>query len=291
MNILSTTPFMAMNSKDQLLEHMGLLCRTSPKVRRLSVENLTNSSGAGPKDRTCIEAGQNVLVNIRAGQQSGVAMASARRKKNALNARNWLRWSLDEPTKKGESLIFGMPTAEDWALAKDHLGNILENDPRLVELRLRGGVYMTTKNEPETGLSWISFGLHKGQSIRQTLAALGHPGVWQEFSSVMSDLLGRSITERARPWSVAVPTCEEGRARSLIRVGSTNWSRMPETNIKTTRLAHQVNSLGGDRRLAEGIYSLVANQDGTHRSVGVAAEFDFENRTLCSAQYTLRVPE
>lgn len=275
----------------RLLDHLALLCRVPPEVRRKSVQHLTHGQSLGRSDKTCIEGGENVLITLRVGKAPGVGVASASGKNPAQNIRHWHRWSLQKPSQTGECLIFGIPRAHDWDLAFDHVKNSAANRGAIAELRIRGSVYMATRREPETGLSWLSFGLHKGQSPRTTLAALGHPRVWTQFSRCMSDLLGRPITEHARPWSIAVPACQNGTRRRLVRVGSTNWARLAEGGRKSTNLANQVAEFGGDRWLAESIYGLISRHADTPRAVGVAAEYDFEEGALISAQYTLRVPQ
>jgi len=291
MSVMNDTLFHSALPTSQLLEHLGLLCRTSPKTRKVSLQRLVLGQGAGARDKTCIEGGESLLVTIRAGTAAGIGIASAKVQKPAKNVRHWKRWSIQDPSQTGESLIFGMPNNGDWNLAKAHLGDCSSNTHALTELRLRGGVYMATQSEPETGLSWLSFGLHKGQSPRETLASLGQPKVWMKFSSYLSNLLGRPITERARPWSIAIPVSTTGNEHGLIRVGSTNWSRLPENAEKSSMFARQVDDIGGDGRLAEGIYSLVSRYDTSGNPIGVAAEFDFKNGRLIGSQYTLRVPQ
>lgn len=291
MNMAANKQFADTNSTGRLLEHIGLLCRVAPEIRQASSMLLSYGRGRGTIDRTCIDGGQNTLVTLRIGNASAVGFASANNWYPANNVRHWHRWSIQNPAQTGESLIFGIPQKTDWPLTVEHLGNIPANLRTLGELRMRGNVYMATRHEPETGSSWLSFGLHKNQSPRATLAAMGHPLVWIKFSKYMAELLGHPITERARPWSIAIPISQNNADRHLVRVGSTNWARLSEGAVKSSNFARQVADLGGDRSLAESVYGLVLRQTSTPRAIGVAAEFDFKEGNLIAAQYTLRVPQ
>jgi hypothetical protein len=278
------------NSARALIEYLGLLMRVPTGIRQAAGAPLTWAPGAGRTDRTCIDRGTALMITLRAGYGAGVGIASAAPLRPADNTRQWKRWSLSDPLKTGRGLIFGLPARGDLTRALDFVGASQGNSPALSELLTRGTVYMATRSEPETGSSWLSVGLGRGQSPRTVLAALRQPKLWRQTSSALSSLIGRPITEGARPWSIALPVAGEAADRGIVRIGSTLWGRLAETPDKSARLAQQAGEFGADRNRAESLYSLVAGRNREHARVGVAAEYDFEDEKLVGAQFTLRVP-
>ncbi len=283
--------FTPVNSARALVEHLGLLMQVPADVRCIAADRLGWTPGTGQTDRTCIDRGTALMVTLRAGYGAGVGFASAESASPAENVRQWARWSLTDPSKTGGGLIFGQPACGDLDRALNFVNGVADDTQALSELLTRGSVYMATRSEPETESCWLSVGLTRGQSPRAVLAALHRPNIWRQAASALSKLMGRQITEGARPWSIALPVAGEAAERGLIRVGSTLWGRLPETPDKSTRLAQQAADFGADASRAESLYSLVAGSNPDKARVGVAAEYDFENETLTGAQFTLRVPE
>lgn len=268
-----------------LLGTLGLLAGLGADAR-----DLAGPGGAaimGGPARTCIDAGRGTLVTLRAPGPVALAFAEATGADPAPNVRRWRRLAIGPAPDPGESLIFGAPAPEHWPVARDHLPGLGALAGTLALLRVRGRVYMTTDREPETGESWIAFALHPRQSPRETLAAINRTGVWAPVAAHLTELLGRLATEHLRPWSIALPLGAAGRARGLVRLGTTAWARVPEDRGKPARLARQVDRLGGDGSLAEAAYGLVRRQAGSG-VVGAACEFDVEDGRVAAALYTLR---
>ena len=291
MNASAPSPCSPLHGAQKLVEHLGLLLQVPSQVRQAAKAPLDWVSGTGQSERTCIDRGTGLMITLRAGSNEGVGIASAAPTGPNENTRHWKRWSLSHPHETGEGLIFGVPRIGDLKRALAFVQTPVRSDTALSELLTRGTVYMATRAEPETGSSWLSIGLGRGQSPREVLAALQQPGIWLQASSALSALIGRPVTAGSRPWSIAVPVAGEARDRGVLRIGSTLWGRLPETSDKSTWIAQQAHSLGYDRCRTESLYSLVAGRNSPNARVGVAAEYDFENNTLIGALYTLRVPD
>lgn len=271
------------------IDRVARLCRLSPERRAAAIRPLSGAAGLGSVDRTCIDGGGDMMLTfaVPINGPLTVGVASALPQRPAPNVRLWRRWDVARPTDVGRSLIFGKPRATDWEIAVDEVEAIAAPPSVLAELRTRGSVYMTARDEPGSGRGWLSFGLYHRQSPRQTLAALGQPQVWATVRDLMTDLLGRPLSDGTRPWSIAVSAAgSEGR----IRIGTTIWARMPEHPEKARRLARQIGVFGHDRDLVSGLYNYCCGQARAPRGVGVAAEFDFEDGAVKGAHYTLRVP-
>jgi hypothetical protein len=266
-----------------LVRALGLLAGLGCAARSLTTEG-TVAQGAA---RTCIDAGGDTLVTLRAPGPVTLAFGETIGADPAPNVRRWRRRVVGPVNEAGESLIFGAPAPEHWSVARNYLLDLGTLGEALVTLRARGRVYMATRREPETGESWIAFALHPRQSPRETLAAVGLTGVWAPAAARLSELFGRHVTEHLRPWSIALPLGAKARARRLVRLGTTAWARVPEDRDKPARLARQIDALGGDGGLAEAAYGLIARHAGPG-TVGAAAEFDVEDGRVTAALYTLR---
>jgi hypothetical protein len=265
---------------------LGLLAGLGGEARRLA--GPARGATAEGSARTCIDAGRGVLVTLRAPGPVAIGIAEANDTDAAPNVRRWSRRAVAAAPAAGESLIFGLPAPEHWPLARAYLPNLGSLGAALVTLRSRGRVYMATRGEPETGESWIAFGLLGRQSPRETLAAIGGIGVWAPVTACLAELFGRPASEHLRPWSIALPLGAAAQARGLIRVGTTAWVRVAEDAGKPARLARQVDRLGGDGSLAEAAYALVRGFAGPSGPVGTACEFDVEDGRVTAALYTLR---
>jgi hypothetical protein len=271
------------------IDRVCRLCRLGPEARAAAIQPLSGAPGLGRVDRTCIDGGGSLMLTL-AAPLSGpltVGIASALPDRPAPNARLWQRWDVARPGRAGRSLIFGQPGATDWQLASAERCVPPGKDAASAELFSRGQIYMTTKAEPGTGRDWISVGLFRNQSPRQALAAMRQPRIWPALRTLIADLLGRAVSDRARPWSIAVPA---GGAGDRVRIGTTLWARFPEQLDKERRLSRQIGELGHDRDLVSGLYHYTRQQNEAARGVGVAAEFDFGDGDLRGAHYTLRVP-
>lgn len=279
-------------SSDQaLLDNIERLMRIPCSKRGKRKLSETGNTMSDSDSRSCIDRGTQLMVTIRVGDDEAIGIVAANGQSPASNVRQWDRWLVSTDGSNGRGLTFAAPKPNDYALALDFVdfqGSITGD---FAELLTRGSIYMATRLEPESGTSWLSVKLGRGQSPRTTLAALRRPSIWQQVAAVYSDLIGRSVTERAQPWSVALPLDNELAQRGRIRVGSTLWGRLPENSVKSDLLKQQVSSFGGDPLRIESLYSLITNGNKHARKIGVAAEYDFENQTLIGAQYTLRVPE
>lgn len=275
---------------DALLEHIERLMRVPASCRGKHRISGAGSATSDSEARSCIDRGTQLMITIRVGYGEAVGIVAANPKSPASNVRQWDRWLVSTKDSNGSGLTFAAPKPNDYSLALDFIDYQGSITGDLAELLTRGSIYMATRSEPETDASWLSVKLGRGQSPRTTLAALRRPSIWQQVSAAFSDLVGRSVTERAQPWSVALPLDNELTQHGRIRVGSTLWGRLPENSVKRDLLKQQVSIFGSDPLRIESLYSLIANCNKQARNIGVAAEYDFEYQTLIGAQYTLRVP-
>lgn len=258
-----------------------------------------------PAARSCIEAGGDLMVTLRAPGDATISVAATTPGAPAPGIQRWRRWRLgasgEAPGGAGESLMFLDPQPGDLGHAFDFLPR--PGLPRLFEqhlavLRPRGRVYLATRAEPETGESWLSVVLDPRLSARETLAALRVQGAWSAATAALETLFGRLVTERTRPWSIALPCSAEALERGVVRLGTGGWARLPEDADKTRRVADAVGAAGGDGACAALAYATVAGrQAGPHtgpasarRAVGTAAEIDVSEAGITGLLLSLRAP-
>lgn len=137
--------------------------------------------------------------------------------------------------------------------------------------------------------AWIGWQLDRDNPPAAALKALGWGALWPQARQMMEDFLGMPLTERSRPWSIAI-RFEAGCAvhDAPVRIGSTIWARQPEERAKHRRLARGIERLGGDGRMAEALYKLLLPatiEPGTR--VGRSIEVEFRDGELQGASVLL----
>ncbi|MEM8849190.1 MAG: hypothetical protein AAGE03_04060 [Pseudomonadota bacterium] len=277
-------------------DHLARLCRVTQAARADLVDRVVGWQQqpvtAQRDGRTCIEGDAGLLVTLRAdkhvGLHAGLAVAEPRATADA--PRRWRRVSIDAPDQTGRSLFFGRPSGQDLERALADLEPARPHAAMAGELLARGTIYMTTARDPGDGSGWLSVQLHRANPLRTTLAALGRPGLWPQVASQVEAVLGRPVIPALRPWSVALPVSGEARARGLIRIGTTAWSRMAQTSDKSRRLAQTIAAFGGAVDRARSLYAFACARGAGGRPVGSAVEFDFDGDRPVAVQFVLRLP-
>jgi hypothetical protein len=134
--------------------------------------------------------------------------------------------------------------------------------------------------------AWIGWQLDRYVSPATALDAIGEGTVWPEARSRMEAFLGMRLTDRSRPWSIAV---EFGTGERTVRVGSTIWSRQPEDRAKRRRFVEQIEAIGGDGEGFEALYRLLLpDVPGPLTRVGRALEIEFRDGRFVGVSALLR---
>ncbi len=158
------------------------------------------------------------------------------------------------------------------------------------ELGSRGRFIFAMQAEPSVCLpAWVGWQLDKYNPPATALKALGWGALWPQARALMQDFLGMSLTDKSRPWSIAVGFgAGSGMHEPLVRVGSTIWARQPEERAKHRRLARCIEQIGGDGRTVEALYKLFlpATIEPFTR-VGRVIEIEFRGGTLQGASVLL----
>jgi len=212
-------------------------------------------------------------------------------------ARRWIRESLtpDGSAIRGETIMFMHERGGSFDEAMEFLKQP-EMRPEFYErvshLRSCSRIYMATRDEPETGESWLSFALDRRVSPRSLVAQIGPSGSWDAACSVLSQIFGRVVTERTRPWSIALPLSQKGHRSGLLRIGTAAWGRVPETSNKMTNMADSIDRMGGEGARAYDDYaSLLPRSSAPARfsdATGSAAEVDVDQSGACGLMLTLK---
>ncbi len=248
-------------------------------------------------DRSCIEGGGDLMVTLRAPGPIRQGTAVATGACDDRGARRWVRegTALDGSALCGDTIMFMHECGGDFDEALDFLGRAdarPEFYDRVTALRSCSRIYMATRDEPETGEGWLSFALDRRVSPRALLAQIAPLGSWDAACTVLSQVFGRAVTERTRPWSIALPFSEKAHARCLLRVGTAAWGRVPETTAKMANMADAINRMGGDGDRAFGDYaSLLPERSSPARfsdATGSAAEVDIDQSGACGLMLTLK---
>ncbi|MXO90846.1 hypothetical protein GRI41_08440 [Altererythrobacter aquaemixtae] len=243
--------------------------------------------------RSCIEGGGDLMVTFHAPGPVTRGTATSTSKPCGPGARHWDRAAQGKPP--GETII--------WMDSRGgSLGEVLEFLPkpgapdlfaeRLGFLRSCGRIYMATKAEPETGESWLSFALDRRVSPRQALTNLGCIGGWPAAQGMLSRVFGRTVTERTRPWSIALPLSGEALESRTFRLGTAAWGRLPEDAGKRAHMAAALDETGGDGSGAADDYAAIAALHtgplNFANAIGSAAEVDVSPNGAQGLLLTLR---
>jgi hypothetical protein len=259
--------------------------------------------------RTCIDAGSSMMFSVVApGRRSLRVLSRLRapvehsdgppieRSDGALAAGviSWQRLhrQAGKPLERWHSETYLGEPPDIWARIEMCARRVdgLERFRRAhAVLGPRGRIYSLSyrlDGPPEATMSWR---LDRFFRLDETLDLLGFPGAWKAAAWVWEELLGFPASLRTGPWSILLPLHN---TEPRLRIGSTNWARLPEGAEKRRRLAGLVERLGGDGRYAQALYKLIeeAGRSGRRPAIGRAVEVELEGSQVVTAEFFLCVP-
>jgi hypothetical protein len=245
-------------------------------------------------ERTCIDGGSEWMFSLLAPGERALRVLS-RTEPPSGGVSRWIRVHYEAGGQvhrsRAESYV-GEPVAaweHAWAASRSVGGEDRLQRYHAV-LGPRSRIYSVGWSldapAPEATVSWQ---LDRGSVPAEALAGLGLARAWPVAADLLRALLGYPVTTRTGPWSILRPVHEDS---PRVRIGTTRWARSLEEPVKRRRFSSVVESLGGDRRFAEGLYKLIesASPGRGGRSIGRAVEVEVLGDALVGVEFYLCLP-
>jgi len=276
----------------EALFQAALVCGAG-RIAAPAVEALMGELAITHPGRSCIDGGATVLMAVRA--PGGRAFDVCVRQPEATpGVQRWRRTRMaDGSTENWDTRLFlAVPhlASEEIRRVTDH-GQV--RDP-FVSLHTRLGpnarLFLTSIQETQRQRRvWIGWHLDKHFTPRRALAACNLGEAWLLVGPTIESLLGRGLPARSHGWSFMAGFAGQSVA---YRLGTTLWSRMPESAAKWSGFRGAVAALGGDPSFAEALYRLLLPDCAGAafvRPTGCAVEFELHPTGNVSADFILRL--
>ena len=277
-----------------ILFQAALVCGSGANARS-AVCQLTGQALFSPEKRSCIDGGTPLLLVVRSPGDR-VFDVCVRHTDTLAGAQTWRRTRLDGFTRETwHTRLF--PAAGRAATAEAHDMTwdcrVHEEFERLhASLGLNASPFLVARQHAHAAdRVWIGWQLERHFHPSRALASCGRGDAWQRMAPVLESLLGRPAPLHSSGWCVLAGL---GEGHTRIRVGTTQWSRVPESRNKIANLRKTVSSIGGDTCFAEALYRLLL-PDGGHeghfiRPVGCAVEIETFRDGSITTDFFLRIP-
>jgi hypothetical protein len=286
---------MPTSSNDHLSEvlfQVALVCGAG-RIAAPAVEALSGELGIPHAGRSCIDGGASVLLAVRAPGDRAFDVC-VRQPGSTPGVQHWRRTRMaNGSTENWDTRLFlGAPhlASEEIRRVTDHCQI---RDP-FVSLHAKLGpnarLFLTSIQETRRQRRvWIGWHLDKHFTPRHALAACNLGEAWLLVGPTLESLLGRGLPARSRGWSFMAGFAGQSIA---FRLGTTLWSRMPESAAKWSGFRGAVAALGGDSSFAEALYRLLLPDCAGAafvRPTGCAIEFEVHSSGSISADFILRL--
>lgn len=243
--------------------------------------------------RTCIEAGNPLLLSIKSTEQRSLRVF--RQSPTATPDSNFPRWIGTHYASNGTIAQSVTDTFfRNQTAAWEHALTFAKSADRLAQfhhyhaiLGLKGRIFQTSYESNFSESHWVTWQLDRATSPAEAIAACkcaASPDAIQH----LQDLFGRSILPRSGPWSLS---CNLDASEPHLKLGTTMWARPPEASGKHQRMAAIVAQLGGDSRFSEALYKLLDSARSDHSArIGRAVEVELSGDRAINLEFYLSVP-
>jgi hypothetical protein len=243
--------------------------------------------------RTCIDAGSSLMFSLVAPGKRSLRVLS-RLEQPTPGVVSWqrLHQQVGQPPERWRSETYLGEPAAIWdriQAAARRAGGLERLQRAHAVLGPRGRIYSLSYRLDDLPEATVSWQLDRFFRLDETLERMGFKGAWEAAAGIWEAILGFPASLRTGPWSILIPLCGP---ELRLRIGSTNWARLPEGAEKRRRLAGLVERLGGDGRYAQALYQLIegAGRTGRRPAIGRAVEVELEGSQVLAAEFYLCMP-
>lgn len=279
-----------------LVFRAALVAGMGAQARSIAAEAVSGAYDTfeSERDKTCIDAGGQILFSLHsaypdelgiirrlAGVEAGIQpwlRTHYRRISDGFEADQWQSVIFTGESAAGYDYVIrsARDAGEEARFRQVHAGL-----GRFGRLR-----FAMKPAAPGRLPSWIGWQLDRYISPRTALEAIGEEALWTDAHAQMEAFLGMPLTDRSRPWSIAVGF---GTRERWVRVGSTIWSRQPEDRAKRRRFVEQIEAIGGGGEGFEALYKLLLPEiTRPFTRVGRALEIEFRDGRFVGITALLR---
>ncbi|WP_370942049.1 hypothetical protein AB5J62_23370 [Amycolatopsis sp. cg5] len=235
--------------------------------------------------RTCLDGGSAAVFGVGAPGGRVLDLQVRPDPVSTLNVQRWhgVTAAKGETTRRWERRLYLGHNAEAFT----HAESIV--DDRFAPLHARVGPFGRIYSVTEDPVLGPEIGWQFDRDVR--VRDIVDPALWRLATPLLDDLHGFAVSRTAGPWSLAA---RFGPSGVRVSLGTSRWAYSVEDQAKRRRLAHWIDSLGGDGRHAEALYQLANGYRGDTRGVRIGraaeVEVDLEAGQVATARAYLALP-
>ena len=299
MTVSIKEPLDKVKELEQLFLQAALIAGLGADSRKIALEvsqSLIDNPVEEGEERTCIDAGWPIMFSLRVPSEGGELCINRRLPSDApeTSMQRWVRSAFFHGGEEGRQLTdtFHRKSQEAWQKALK-IANQCGAGAYFQQIHATVGPYghLLHVNRCDSGLpesTTITWKIDRGIDPGKVLDACRQGDTWDQTRAVLKQLFGFHVTHHAGPWSINFNLSESD---PEVRVGTTRWALGPEDENKLKRFAQLIDSLGGNRRFAEGFYKLLLqrSQRASNHRVGRAVEVVSRGGKVAGAEFYLTV--
>ncbi len=275
-----------------LLFRAALLAGLGSRARSI-VTTLDTAQIDRASQRTCIDAGNPLLLSVKATEQRSLRIF--RQSPTATPDSNFPRWIGTHYAPNGTTAHSITDTFfRNQTAAWEHTLAFSKSADRLAQfhhyhaiLGLKGRIFQTSYESNSSESHWVTWQLDRAISPAAAIAACNCAASLDAIQR-LQDLFGRSILPRSSAWSLS---CNLDASNPHLKLGTTLWARLPEASRKHHSMAAIVAQMGGDSRFSEALYKLLDSARFNHSTrIGRAVEVELLGDRAIDLEFYLSVP-
>ncbi len=275
----------------ETLFQAALVCGAGRNATTIVKDLLAGASEAS--SRTCIDGGSSVLLVVRAPGDRAFDVC-IRQPAPVLGVHHWRRTRMLHGSSEtwDTRLFLGAPQLAPGEARR--VTNEAGASEAFTALHSRLGpnarLFLTSIQEKQDIRQvWIGWHLDKQFTPRRAFTACGLRDAWTAVEPTIGSVLGKDVPSRSQGWSMMASFGEHG---LVFRLGTTLWSRVPESSAKLAGFRDAIARLGGSRSYAESLYRLLLPENsntGFTSPTGCALELEIDPSGIVSTDFFLRL--